>query len=480
MINKKVKIGRNDPCYCGSDKKYKKCCLSKDRANFKDFDSRYSNTIEMDIDEKIRDNPSFKKMDQNFEGAKSFKNLVDMGILDGLSMYGANIDDISENLSKMVGMEKEFELITNMPDRFNEHFLKLGWIAHESMNFEEMKKAVELGDEEKFKEAEHGLIEYYSNNLELSIKMVQWIEEFKPRNELIQLAYDDYLAGRYHACIPVIFLIIDGVVADTKEIEGNKGFFAEDEGLYAWDSIAAHQTGLTELRKLLYKSRGTTNNDELEIPYRNGILHGRDLGYANKKVATKVWATLFALRDGIVAIKQKGKESREEDTDKFTFDDLIKNRNREQFLKEWKPRELKLNEDIPDSGKSSDYDIGSPERALVEFFENWQSNNFGKIAQMLDHRTLEEYTLNNLAGKLRRDIFNKKKLESYKILVVSDETPGVSGITAGLTIKNEDESIKKEVTFRLIYEDNNGKIEIRTMKNGSWRFISCFSEIGAI
>ena len=25
----KMKIGRNDPCYCGSGKKYKKCCISK-------------------------------------------------------------------------------------------------------------------------------------------------------------------------------------------------------------------------------------------------------------------------------------------------------------------------------------------------------------------------------------------------------------------------------------------------------------------
>src|SRR5699024_12610867 len=25
-----MKIGRNDPCYCGSGKKYKKCCLEKD------------------------------------------------------------------------------------------------------------------------------------------------------------------------------------------------------------------------------------------------------------------------------------------------------------------------------------------------------------------------------------------------------------------------------------------------------------------
>ena len=26
------KIGRNDPCHCGSGKKYKKCCLRKDTA----------------------------------------------------------------------------------------------------------------------------------------------------------------------------------------------------------------------------------------------------------------------------------------------------------------------------------------------------------------------------------------------------------------------------------------------------------------
>jgi len=25
-----MKIGRNDPCPCGSGKKYKKCCLKKD------------------------------------------------------------------------------------------------------------------------------------------------------------------------------------------------------------------------------------------------------------------------------------------------------------------------------------------------------------------------------------------------------------------------------------------------------------------
>ena len=27
-----MKVGRNDPCHCGSGQKYKKCCLAKDDA----------------------------------------------------------------------------------------------------------------------------------------------------------------------------------------------------------------------------------------------------------------------------------------------------------------------------------------------------------------------------------------------------------------------------------------------------------------
>ena len=31
-VKKKIKVGRNDPCPCGSGKKYKNCCLDKDMA----------------------------------------------------------------------------------------------------------------------------------------------------------------------------------------------------------------------------------------------------------------------------------------------------------------------------------------------------------------------------------------------------------------------------------------------------------------
>jgi preprotein translocase subunit SecA len=38
-LKKKVKVGRNDPCPCGSGKKYKNCCLDKDMAAGKNIES---------------------------------------------------------------------------------------------------------------------------------------------------------------------------------------------------------------------------------------------------------------------------------------------------------------------------------------------------------------------------------------------------------------------------------------------------------
>jgi len=38
LISKKEKIGRNDPCPCGSGKKYKKCCLKRHQKKLTNFD----------------------------------------------------------------------------------------------------------------------------------------------------------------------------------------------------------------------------------------------------------------------------------------------------------------------------------------------------------------------------------------------------------------------------------------------------------
>jgi len=115
------------------------------------------------------------------------------------------------------------------------------------------------------------------------ISRLKGIEEFQPRAWLIYKALDDYLAERYHACVPVVLMMIDGFVNDLEQ----KGFFATNIDLTVWDTIAAHDSGLNTLTTIFGKSRTKTTSEEINSPYRNGILHGRDLGYDNRKVAAK-------------------------------------------------------------------------------------------------------------------------------------------------------------------------------------------------
>ena len=44
-------------------------------------------------------------------------------------------------------------------------------------------------------------------------------------------------------------------------------------------------------------SRKKTVVTQISMPFRHGIIHGRDLGYANKLVSTKAFFALFAMRE---------------------------------------------------------------------------------------------------------------------------------------------------------------------------------------
>jgi hypothetical protein len=206
-------------------------------------------------DKKIRDNPSLAKGREEIKRAQQFKKLVDSHILDGLEYLGVDMDKVSKELLIVPGLTKQSEMISNMPDRFNRHFTKYGWIALRSMNFEIMKKSIELADEGKLEDAEKLLINYYDGIIDHQVSWLSAVEEFQPRIELIEKAKEDYLGGRYHACIPVVLIMIDGVIADAKKTTDQKGFHADGTNLEAWDSIAAHISGLTELQKEMTKNR---------------------------------------------------------------------------------------------------------------------------------------------------------------------------------------------------------------------------------
>src|SRR6266566_4383217 len=61
LIPRKTKVGRNDPCPCGSEKKYKKCCLKFDEGDFSTEKPRVSGSPPEVIAKAVR---KFREQDE--------------------------------------------------------------------------------------------------------------------------------------------------------------------------------------------------------------------------------------------------------------------------------------------------------------------------------------------------------------------------------------------------------------------------------
>jgi hypothetical protein len=243
---------------------------------------------------KISDNPSVQEIQDQIKGLKALKTVL--SFVPFADRIFPGVDEAFKSLDDFEGRSKLFQV----PDQFNKQFCEYGWIAYESMNLEAMIRSLAIVKESGVPAAEEFLAETYNEDaLRFGILRCNGHPDFRKRVRLLELAKEDYLANRYHACIPLLLALIDGLANDVSK---HIGFFAEGASLTAWDSIAAHETGLAALAKTLGLGRNKKNEERITVPYRNGILHGRELAFDNKIAAAKCWATLFALRDWAAAL----------------------------------------------------------------------------------------------------------------------------------------------------------------------------------
>ena len=178
---------------------------------------------------KISDNPSILKIINDAKSLKKFQKMVKMRLFDVI-LNDENKNSILKAIdwNEIDGYIEAF----NCLDKFNDLFLDNGWVAHESMNHKIMKEAVEIAVNKNVDDGDKYLVEAYGDEIKELKSLLIYPEELNSRSDLINLAYDDYINERYHSCILLLFVIIDGFVADTK-ISENKGFFAEGEDIYA-------------------------------------------------------------------------------------------------------------------------------------------------------------------------------------------------------------------------------------------------------
>jgi hypothetical protein len=390
-----------------------------------------------------------------------------------------------EQKAEVVKLRQEFKERVPLCDNFNTTFTARGWIAYDLMELGVMQNALALSKSKGVNQANDYLVDYYDKGVvERGVTSLWGTKPFRSRLHLIKLAYEDFLCGRYHACIPVLLMMIDGVVADAGN---NLGFFSEKSDVTAWNSIAGHETGLLAIKAIFYASRGKTDKNKITLPYRNGIMHGRDLGYANREVAAKCWGLLFSIRDMLAAKRDEESDREKHNIEKAkSAEDIqremqaIHDGLREVIeMDSFKRKPLLIGTDIPATGTPDDYPFKSPEKALVEFIELWSAKKYGPMA---DYIYLPSYlTKTKMAGRMRQT-FTDKQPHHFLLVEILDLSSCKCDITTTVGIKHKsDFSIDYTVTFRLLYcELDSTELIVNPAKEGRWKIVDNFAIINQI
>lgn len=395
---------------------------------------------------------------------------------DVLRELGVGVDHIEEVLGTfdLDELTDHAEHLATLPDRFNDQLGPAGWIMYEDLNLEVAETAVEHAEAGDLDTAEAVLVEYYDTEaVEWHINRLASVDAFRPRQQLVEQALTDYDAGRYHACVPVVLAQLDGMVQHAyPEGDGeSRGFASNDAKLEAWDSIAGHATGLEHLQDLMLQGRKTTRTEEIDKPYRNGILHGMDLGYATERVAAKTWGALFAAGEWARKAENDELDPPAEDTPEQTVREALEaaieqreeTQDAKQAMDAWEPRDVVVGREIPASGSPEDYDEETPERAVVDFLSYWADENYGKMAASLITSDGET----EHPGDLRRE-FEHLEVQSFELAGIDEKAPAQRTITVVLEVERFGETISADRSVAVTRVGVDGRPAIPEHEDGTW------------
>jgi len=419
-----------------------------------------------DIDDRIQNIPSIK------DKMKQCEDLLAFIKAHKADPHFKNIGiDISQ-------IENQYHLMKELVaaiDKFDDLFSGIGWIAYEKMNTEIIREAVAKGESGDIEGAQADLARHYDpERVKFELKRMAKIKSFNARMPLARKALIDYKEERYYACVPVVLALLDGMINEVyqKKLKKRCGFFAENANLLAWDSVAAHSKGLNELAKTFRSGRYTTTTNKIDVPYRNGILHGMDLGYDNKIVAAKTWAALFAASEWVIKAENDSLAPPKPEKEKTQLEILIEAAQKyEQTqrelarIAEWKPRSIKIGQDIPSTGNPEEYEKGTPERKFVEFLVYWKAKNYGYMAQCVSKKPINNTKVS--AGDIKKR-YDQANLQEFEIEGVCDTASARSVIKAKLVYEWFGQTIEKSFDFILINYDDSWNPAVSGTPGSNW------------
>lgn len=414
----------------------------------------------------IQDIPSIKNNLKQYEDFDAIMKIAKK--CSHLKHIGIDVDLVDDQYRSM----KE---LADALDRFDDLFSKIGWIAYWNIDTKVLKGAVAKGDSGDIEGAQNDLVRHYGpERVIFELKRMDQIKAFQARMPLARKALNDYREERYYACVPVVLALLDGMVNEVcqKKLKKRCGFFAENAELIAWDSVAGHSKGLNELARTFRSGRYTTTTDKIDVPYRNGILHGMDLGYDNVIVAAKTWAALFAAGEWAQKAEQGSLTPPKLQKKKTPLEIILKaaqqykqTKKEEVQIAEWKPRSIKPSQDIPPTGNPDEYEIGTPERRLVEFLSYWKTKNYGYMAECVPRKSGNNTEVS--PGDIRKR-YEQNYLQSFELKGVCDTASARSVIKAEIVYEWYGRIMEKPFDFILMNYDDSWNPAIRGTNGSNW------------
>jgi hypothetical protein len=352
-------------------------------------------------------------------------------------------------------------------ERFNRHFSKEGWLAHGSLDFNVLKHAVDEYEAGRPEAATAVLMRHFGpESVGDQLHRLNGVEELRKRRRLIDLAFADYEAERHHAVVPVLLMLIDGAVNDAL----GTGFHADALDLEAWDSLTAADGAINDIKAIFQKGRRKTHTEPILMPYRNGILHGMDLGYDNETVAAKSWCFLFVVADWI-----QDKQSEAVRQERFVEETRIPalrelaaqitdNQRMKQANEAWSARRF-TPEEVRALGHERPADPETPEDAVLRFLDLWAQGNYGGMAKLYWAHAQPESK--RLAGDVRT-LLSGVSVDSYRLDRIEDEGSGVSQVSVVLSPESDHPC---RYLARMIFESDSGDVLPRGLPDGAWRVV---------
>lgn len=405
-------------------------------------------------------------MDKNLVSINKFKS--DIKSIKLLSIF------LNSNQRKQLKeIEKQLDEIMIQTDKFNSRFSDSGWCAYDSMSMDLIKKCNAEFEKNGLESAEKNLIDYYKSDVK---EIVHWIKnssiEFLDRYNLLQEFFKNHFDEMYYSSIPLGLIIIDGAVNDFTK---NKGFFAEGTNVDAWDCLVGCSDGLEKLKKIFNKSRRKTTFESIYIPYRNGILHGRDLNYANEYVSCKVLALMFAVADWMKMKNSEGQRKEEyyKSINPPPISETLKqiniNKEIQNEIEVWKKRIVCIGKDVPICGKAQEYIEYPYIVVIINMINAWKARNYGELSKYLKQIFSVNLSEGKRAGECK-ELFGSKKLVSFELIEVEERGCSLSKVVVKVRWEEKEKLKETELVFGCIYKGCEGQSEVAVpwRYNGEW------------